>query len=198
MANYSKAYKIVMKYEGGYNNDPDDRGGETYKGISRRYFPDWKGWNLIDVSKKEDGLDSQFPEGLSDIYILQVMVEQLYKDQFWNRFRGDQIENQEIATELFDSGVNMGVHQAVKFLQRSLNYLNRNGKLYRELVDDGLIGKNTFAALDVYMKNDKPEILLKLMNLLQGAHYIEVLKDYPDQEGFIRGWLDRVEISKNA
>ena len=39
MANFSDAYALTSAHEGGYVNDPVDRGGETYRGIARRYFP---------------------------------------------------------------------------------------------------------------------------------------------------------------
>ena len=53
MANFNESFNITLGYEGGYSNDPDDAGGETYKGISRRYHPGWKGWALIDELKSK-------------------------------------------------------------------------------------------------------------------------------------------------
>ncbi|KKK46716.1 hypothetical protein LCGC14_3162480, partial [marine sediment metagenome] len=37
MALFTEAYEITLQHEGGYSNDSDDVGGETYKGVSRRY-----------------------------------------------------------------------------------------------------------------------------------------------------------------
>ena len=48
MADFNKAYKATMGHEGGYVDDPADKGGETYKGIARRYNPGWGGWKQID------------------------------------------------------------------------------------------------------------------------------------------------------
>ena len=45
-----------MEHEGGYVDDRDDRGGETYRGISRNNFPDWKGWKKIDGFKPVDAV----------------------------------------------------------------------------------------------------------------------------------------------
>ena len=52
MADFRLAYKKIEAAEGGYVNDPDDKGGETYKGISRKANPDWDGWISIDQIKK--------------------------------------------------------------------------------------------------------------------------------------------------
>lgn len=52
MADFKTAYKKIEAAEGGYCFDPDDAGGETYKGISRRANPNWNGWISIDAIKK--------------------------------------------------------------------------------------------------------------------------------------------------
>ena len=38
MADFNKAIAIILKHEGGYVNDPDDPGGETNMGITKRDF----------------------------------------------------------------------------------------------------------------------------------------------------------------
>lgn len=55
MANFDEEFKKVIIVEGGYVDDPDDIGGETYLGISRRYNPNSKMWNIIDDIKKRFG-----------------------------------------------------------------------------------------------------------------------------------------------
>ena len=53
MADFQEAYDILYTHEGDYANDPDDYGGETYKGVSRRYQTTWKGWTIIDELKRK-------------------------------------------------------------------------------------------------------------------------------------------------
>ena len=53
MANFEDAYKKLLIKEGGYVHDSDDSGGETYRGISRRYNPTWEGWDIIDTYKRK-------------------------------------------------------------------------------------------------------------------------------------------------
>ncbi len=192
---FDKAYEITRKHEGGYVNDPDDMGGETYKGISRRYHPSWPGWAVIDSLKNS----SDFPNRLYRIPGLQVDVEMFYRAKVWDLFWGDDVSGLEpaIACEMFDTSVNLGVHRAVGFLQLSLNVFNRNELLYDDLVVDGMFGYKTYFALKSYLRKDHPGFLLKALNVLQGYHYIEFMKQSPIQEKHGRGWFERVEISKN-
>lgn len=192
MAIFTKAYSLTMGHEGGYAKDADDLGGETYRGIARKFNPGWIGWMKIDKAKRSRG----FPKSLDQDATLQADVRAFYKQHYWDKFQGDAIPDQAIANELFDTGVNLGIARAVGFLQRGLNVLNRNEKLYSDLVPDGLFGPKTLAAVRTYLKKDKPELLLKILNVLQGMHYIDFMTKSPIQEKYARGWFTRVEIAK--
>jgi lysozyme family protein len=195
MADFIKAYDITLGHEGGYSNDPDDAGGETYKGISRVFHPTWDGWIIIDSLKKAPN----FPKNLDRELSLQAKVKAFYKIMFWDRFRGDLIPVQSLAEEMFDTGVNMNVTRAVKFLQRALNHLNRNGKLFPDMVDDGKLGPTTLSCLNKYLEEDSVELLLKIMNVMQGNHYLEYMAKSPTQEKYCRGWFNsRVDFNKKT
>ncbi len=192
MANFKIEYDQTMGHEGGYVNDPDDAGAETYKGISRRFHPGWPGWVIVDRLKSM----SNFPECLKDEPSLEPLVETFYKQEFWDKFQGDQIKDQSVASELFDTSVNMSKSRAVKFLQISLNRLNRNQKLFPDMVEDGQLGPGTLNSLSIYLTNDDAFLLVKMMNVLQGMHYIDYMGKSPKQEKYCRGWFGRVSISK--
>lgn len=194
MTNFNQAFKNTMGHEGGYVDDNDDRGGETYRGVSRNNFPDWKGWKKIDSLKP---VNENFRNKLAQDNSLQKDVSSFYKKEFWNRFKGDEIGNQTLAEELFDTAVNMGWKVAGRFFQQGLNLLNRNGSLFKDLKEDGLVGAKTIKALDKYLKKDNPDYLLKLLNILQGGRYVEIMKNNPIQEKFARGWLNRVSIKRD-
>ena len=61
MADFDKALRKLLAIEGGYVNDPGDPGGETYKGVARRYNASWPGWSRIDAAKRRKG----FPGSLA-------------------------------------------------------------------------------------------------------------------------------------
>lgn len=188
MADFNRALSFVLRHEGAYSVDPYDAGGETYRGISRAYHPGWDGWDIIDGMREREG----FPGILSANTALEASVAKFYKVQFWLPVDGDDIPDQGLAEELLDSAVNLGAGRAIRFLQRSLNALNRNEALYSDVREDGILGEKTRLALREYRSKDPPGTLLTCLNILQGMHYLNRLKERPDQERFARGWLSRV------
>jgi len=185
MADFITAYNIVKKIEGGYINDPVDSGGETYKGVARKKHQSWKGWIIIDAEKKLN----DFPKSLERNLALQQLVKVFFKDFFWDTLSLDKINNQLIANELFDTGVNMGVSIAGRFLQRSLNVSNRVGKDYPNLVVDGNVGPKT---VETFNKHKRPDVIYKIMNCLQGERYVSICEEKESQERFLFGWMERV------
>ncbi|MBI9055515.1 MAG: hypothetical protein JEY96_16955 [Bacteroidales bacterium] len=187
MANFELAHKKTLLIEGGYVNDPNDRGGETYRGISRKFHPNWQGWEYIDELKRNGG---NIPRNtILQIPELENLVNEFYKVKFWDVNRLDYIESQEIAEEIFDTGVNMGVKTASKMLQSALNLLNRNERDFKDLVVDGAIGRITLSIVNA-INDYRP--LLKTLNGLQFTRYVNICKSRPDQEKFFIGWLKRV------
>jgi len=188
MAEFSEAFDITSAHEGGYANDPVDRGGETYCGIARLRHPHWTGWRRIDARRRKAG----FPKGLARDGALQQAVKDFYRVAFWDRLGGDAVPDQAVANELYDTAVHMGVRRAVRFLQSSLNLLNRNQKDYADLIVDGWFGDKTLATLSKLLNKDRnSDALVKMMNIQQGARYVEIMAGDASQERFARGWIKR-------
>lgn len=200
MADFNAAFDRTMGHEGGYAHDPADRGGETYRGIARRFHPRWPGWRFVDACKDPDasGTFRDRLPGPAMRETLDALTRAFYRERFWDPLLLSEIEDQALAEELFDTGVNMGTGRAAKFLQRGLNALNRNARLYEDLVEDGALGDRTLRALQTYLRRDSPALLHKILNVLQGAHYLAIIARSPDQERFARGWFKRVVIGKGA
>ncbi len=187
MADFKEAYSKTMGHEGGYVFDPDDAGGETYKGVSRKYNPSWFGWSLIDQAKTE----GNFPGNLDGYEELDEAVEDFYKDKYWDVNLLDEFP-QATAEEMFDTGVNMGIGRAARFLHTSLNYMNRDGSLFAELTVDGKIGARSLDGLNSCIKDE--DVLLAMLNTLQGKHYMEYMDKSPSQKKYARGWFRRVKF----
>ena len=188
--NHYGAYDAVQQHEGGYIDDPYDRGGETYAGISRRFHPYWPGWGQIDDMKKT----STPPKDWG----MWHHVYSFFKDNYWDAIRGDEINTQEIANKLLDIAVNMGRRTAIEFLQRSLNLLNRNGESWEDLVEDGWIGRKTISVLNAVTSEDPKHrdthCALVLLNGHQIKRYMHIMRRSPTQERFARGWLLRIKL----
>ena len=189
MANFEKALEKVLKHEGGYVNDPDDRGGETYKGISRNNFPEWGGWGHLATHSFGD------PELDSD---LSALVSEFYKEEFWDKMYLDRITPEKVSAEIFDTAVNIGIKKSSTFLQQALNVLNREERLFDDLKVDGHIGAKTVSSVNLLNANGGGFTLLKVLNILQGAYYIDIMTANPVMEKYARGWLKRVNIGKEG
>jgi len=192
MANFTTAYNITCGHEGGYSNSKIDMGGETYKGISRRYNPLWEGWVIIDQYKQHPN----FPDSAYNDSRLDKSVKDFYKDHYWDVNLLDEFSSQNLANEVFDTGVNLGVGPAAKFLQRGLNALNKNGTKWDDIGEDGKIGPATLRAMSACLSLIGDELLFKVINILQGIHYLNTMNKSKEQEDHAYGWLSRVSFLK--
>ena len=131
---FSPAYAIVKVNEGGYVNDPIDKGGETYAGIARKIFPGWQGWSIIDAKKYRYAnniipTNTKFPD-------MDFLVTRFYQD-LWDKYRYGEINSQIIANLMFDFAVHSGAGNANKAIQRIVG-----------VNDDGVMGSGTIAAIN--------------------------------------------------
>jgi lysozyme family protein len=166
----------LIEREGGYVNHPADKGGPTRFGITE----------AVARAHGYGGAISELP---------REEAEAIYRRLYWLRPRFDEVAERApaIATELFDTGVNMGPAVASTFLQRALTALNRNGKDYADLVPDGRIGPTTIAALDAFLeargRKGGETVLLRALEALQGERYLRLAEKRPANEAFLYGWL---------
>ena len=119
MANFNIEFEKLILAEGGYVNDSDDAGGETYLGISRKNNPKWIGWKTIDSIKKIYG-NKNITARLKENESLTNNAKLLYKINYWDVLELDDIPNQDIAHQLFDTCVNCGKSIAIRIAQQAL------------------------------------------------------------------------------
>lgn len=166
MADFERAYALVGAPAAGYADGKDGRTGESYCGISRRFYPQWSGWRRVDAARARAG----FPASLDRDRYLPGMVERFHKKQYWDRLAGDQLGHQVLAEELYRCAVDQGARRTVRILQQSLNML-RAARQDRALLEvDGLPGEGTLRAVRAYIRNEPgAELLLQLIGLLRSG-----------------------------
>jgi lysozyme family protein len=140
MAGITAFLKVLYGHESGYSNVTSDKGGETYRGISRVNHPGWEGWRIIDGIKAKRVIKRY--EVISDP-ALEGSVYNFYLKEFWNPMRGDGFISQDTANVVIDHAVNAGPGRAAKMVQHILrNNFNAS------LAIDGNIGPVTLNTLN--------------------------------------------------
>lgn len=175
MIDITHLLETLLDREGGYVDHPDDRGGATNFGITQSVARA-AGWA---------GTMQAMPRDLALA---------IYRRRYWTVPRFDAVAAvaPDVAAELFDTGVNMGPGVAAGFLQRSLNALNRQGRDWPDIMVDRAIGSATIEALRrlIAVRGKAGEaVLLKALNALQGARYIELAEGRQANESFVFGWF---------
>lgn len=174
MDKQSRIIAKVIGIEGGYVNDASDSGGKTRWGITRNV--------AIDFGFKGDMRELPKDTAIS-----------IYKRGYWDKVNGDSLlkHKEELAHEMFEQSVNMGVSKAVKNLQTVLNALNRIEKDYDDVTVDGVMGGNTIKSVRLlHLKRGTRGliVLVSYLNALQGAFYIELSQRREKDERFVFGW----------
>jgi lysozyme family protein len=171
MAEFAQAVAKTEIWEGGYSNNPADSGGETYKGISRRNWPKWEGWKIVDSSKGYPDFSLCLDKNLG----LQGLVVDFYHKNFWDY---DGLNDQDVAWKVFDLGVNLGKSHAVKLLQQAVG-----------TNQDGVYGPNT----ERLANNHPPGSLAPLIRTAAENYHKSIVQSHPQDAEFLHGWLRRDE-----
>lgn len=185
MANYEKSFELTFQKEGGYVNHPNDRGGETVFGISRRYHPDWLGWKTVDMVKPyctEEVGTKEYNKELTDyLKANEVLTKQkleFYKTLFWNPLLLGEVKDQDVANAIFDASVNHDPRDATKMAQRCLN-----------VNVDGIMGNQTIDAINMKNKTE----FLRDFTRIRIQYYRSIVERNPSQRVFFDGWISRAQ-----
>jgi len=129
MANFEIAFNKTEKAEGKniYTVTPNDAGGETWSGISRRANPKSEIWRILDaIPNKKHMQKISSPE-------LEKLKQNLYKANYWVPLWGDRINAQRVANDMYDTGVNMGPGTSIKLSERQFK-MKETGKMSEALL----------------------------------------------------------------
>ena len=172
MTEFKISFQKTLTHEGGYSNDPDDQGGETYKGISRTSHSGWLGWSIIDNYKNK----SDFPMVLEKDVVLQKDVEIFYWTNFWLPIKAYQIQNQTSADSVFDFAVNAGATTSTRLVQAIVG-----AKI------DGIIGEITLNKIN---SMDFAHFQAAL-TVAKMKYYMNRIRKRPTSKKFLLGWISR-------
>ncbi|MDR1166067.1 MAG: hypothetical protein LBO66_09460 [Deltaproteobacteria bacterium] len=173
---FAKTLSFTLKFEGGYVFDPDDAGGETFRGVSRVANPKWEGWALIDeakavVGKSAVSIDRYFATDPD----MAKMVASFYRKEYWEPVGWPEIAPR-VHAKLFDAGVNIGIAGVKKLLQKALG-----------VTADGIIGPKTIAAAQAMEESKLVDALCEA----QKAYYLDIIAREPADKKYQDGWLAR-------
>jgi lysozyme family protein len=150
VSDFNAAIGFILKHEGGYVNDPKDNGQETNFGISKRSYPG------VDIKN-----------------LTRDQACAIYRRDFWDRYKYSLIDDQAVASKIFDMCVNTGASRAHKIAQQAAG-----------IEADGVLGPVSIAAI-----NSQPgPPLIQAMCQLQADYYRKIAQRNPV---FLKGWLSR-------
>jgi lysozyme family protein len=153
--------KDIIIIEGGYDNDPDDDGGETKYGISKASYPQ---------------------EDIKNLTIERAI--EIYTRDIWNPNGLGLIQNQITANLIFRCIVNCGRETAVMMLQRCLNIFV---PIIPLVTVDGVLGARTLQSIN----SVKPDYLQECFRVSECQHYLNIVLHKPSQEKYFKGWIKR-------
>ena len=173
----------VVIVEGGYVNHPNDPGGPTNYGITQA------------VARKHGftgDMRTLSKEKAAEIYVID----------YWNKCKCDDLLaiHPFIAYHVFDYAANAGPAKAIMDLQRVINLLNDQARLYPNMIEDGAIGPTTLRHLNKFISirgNDGVVVLTNALITMQGYHYINLMSMNEKREAFGFGWLKRASDKFN-
>ncbi|SFI48537.1 glycoside hydrolase family 108 protein [Jannaschia pohangensis] len=171
-------YGHLLNLEGGFVNDPVDRGGATNMGIT---IATWQRFSqrLFGIPGTVDTLRN----------ITEAQVYEITLEGYWRQFWCDRINNCPIAIQFLDTCFNGG---GVEVLQRAINVVaNAQGKANWTTTVDGGMGANTLKQANRIIECGHAAALYVAYREQRIARFREIVARNPSQQRFINGWLNR-------
>jgi lysozyme family protein len=170
------ALKRTLEFEGTYSNDPDDSGGETKWGITK------KAWLTYGDSVDFGRMTTND-------------VVDFYLNVYWRGACLSVLDSasvpQRLLNEIFDAVVNHGITGGIKRLQIAYNDINGDGI---DLLVDGKIGAKTIGAIVAFCNrgSNYSDALVAALRFERAALYFNLCENDTKKRKFLRGWLRRL------
>lgn len=165
MASVEKLAPFILKWEGGFVNDPDDLGGATNKGVTLSTYMQYcrkKGYPVPTVERLKNLSEQEWTE--------------ILKTMYWDRWKADQIESQSVANILVDWVWASG-NYGIKIPQKLLG-----------VTVDGIVGPKTIDAVN----SRNPRELFDMIKIARFDYIEDICRKRPANNKFKRGWLNRI------
>ena len=169
MADHKKLVPFIQKWEGGFADDPLDKGGATMAGVTIGTYTEYR---------KKKGLPAPTVEELKRISQNEWM--DIFKTLYWTRWQADNILSQPIADILVDWVWSSGKY-GITIPQRILG-----------VEQDGVVGPKTLAALNAR----DPRQLFEELKQARAQYIDDICKRTPTNERFRKGWMNRLNELK--
>lgn len=151
----------ILRREGGYVNNPNDRGGPTNMGITQAALASWRGRPVT-----EDDVRN----------LAETEARAIYLSRYLSEPRLDRIHDPYVLSLAFDCSVNHGPHRAIRWLQKAAG-----------VVDDGILGPQSEVAINTV----EPVRLYQRLLARRIVFYGEIISHDHSQAVFALGWLRR-------
>ena len=165
MANVNRLALFILKWEGGFVNDPDDLGRATNMGVTIGTYEAYcrkKGYPKPTVERLKNLTKEEWTE--------------IMKTMYWDRWRADEIKSQSVANILVDWVWASGVH-GIKIPQKLLG-----------VTVDGVVGPKTIAAVNAR----NPRELFDMIKITRFDFIEDICRKHPANNKFKRGWMNRL------
>lgn len=166
MADVKKLAPFIQRWEGGFVDDPDDLGGATNMGVTIATYK---------VYCKRKGRPEPTVDDLKHLSNDEWI--DILKSLYWDKWKADQIKNQSVANILVDWVWASGSY-GIKIPQELLG-----------VTADGIVGKNTLAAVNNYPSQHE------LFDKIRQARldYIDrICESRPKNKKYRGGWYNRI------
>ncbi|MDM8337211.1 glycoside hydrolase family 108 protein [Mediterranea massiliensis] len=166
MAKAEVLFKFIQKWEGGWADHKNDKGGKTNMGITLST------WRSCGYDKDGDGdIDADDLRLITPDDVFNV-----FKKYYWDRYKADYIHNQSIANICVDWVWASGAH-GIKRVQRLL-----------QIKVDGIVGPQTVASINLANQRQ----LFEAIKADRKKFIDEICQSDPSQNEFKNGWLNRI------
>jgi lysozyme family protein len=161
------ALPLVLIFEGGYSNIPEDKGGSTNHGVTQKTYDSYRQLKNLDTGDVKDITDDE--------------VSEIYYNYYWLASHCDKMP-EKVAVVVFDTSVNSGGGRAARTLQQALG-----------VNVDGSVGNITLSKLQ---ESDPLAVANSFLGIRE-QFYNNLASNDPTQQKFLAGWLRRLGLVKD-